>query len=57
MSYCWLLFLEWVILAISNEEASNILLDIYVFPLLAERKKNVEEEFELANLEIILSCI
>lgn len=41
----------------SNEEASHMILDIYVFPLLAERKQNVEEEFGLANLEIILGCI
>lgn len=41
----------------SNEEASHMILDIYVFPLLAERKQNVEEEFGFANLEIILGCM
>lgn len=54
MSYTWSLFLECVGLVMSNEEASPMLLDIYAFPLLAERKQNVEEQFGLANLEIIL---
>jgi len=41
----------------SNEEVSPVLSDIYVFPLLPERKKNVEEEFGLANFKIIIGCI